>query len=91
MRPLFYLMDGEISYERDNVIEAYNNNKITWSNIINGFNNQSKDLLEEECSINVTEKSVASLVTNASVVDYLDTPEANGMMLAHSKDKREDM
>ena len=90
MRPLFYLMNGEISYERDNVLDAYKNNQITWNNIIKGFNNQGKDMLEDECSINVTEKSIESLVRNASVIDYLDTPEANGMMLAHSRDKREE-
>ena len=38
----------------------------------------------------LTEKSIENLIRNTSVVDYLDTPEADGMMLAHSTDKRED-
>ena len=89
MRPLFYLMNGEISYERDNVIEAYQNDSITWKNIISGFNNK-KNALEEDCKINVTPKSIDSLIRNASVVDYLDSSETNSIMLAHSTDTRED-
>ncbi len=92
MRPLFYVMDGEISFERDNVLEAYKNNTIKWQNIISGFNSKSTqhNVLNEECKINITEKSVGSLIRNAAVVDYLDTPETNSIMLAHSTDKRED-
>ena len=90
MRPLFYIMNGDISYERDNVLQAYESDTITWKNIISGFNSQSKDALDEECKISLTEKSVENLVRNASVVDYLDTPEADSIMLAHSTDKRED-
>ena len=90
MRPLFYIMNNQISYERDNVLKLYGNNEITWNNIIYGFNNQSKNVLEEECIINITEKTVENLVRNAAVVDYLDTPETNNIMLAHSTDKRED-
>jgi DNA-directed RNA polymerase II subunit RPB2 len=90
MRPLFYLMNGEISFERENVLAAYENDSITWKNITTGFNNQSKDALLDECIINITEKTVESLIKNSSVVDYLDTPETNTILLAHSEDKRED-
>ena len=90
IRPLFYVMNGEISFERDDVLEAYKNNSITWNNIVYGFNKQSKDVLDNECKIIITEKKMESLVKNASVVDYIDTPEANGIMLAHSMDNRED-
>ena len=90
MRPLFYLMNGEISFEREKVLEAYKNDTINWSNITNGFNKQKKDALEYECKINITPKSIESLISNASVVDYLDAAETNSIMLAHSNDKRED-
>ena len=90
MRPLFYLMNGEISFEREKVLEAYKNNTISWSNIIYGFNKQDKDALEDECKINITPKTIQSLVSNASVVDYLDAAETNGILLAHSNDKRDD-
>ena len=90
IRPLFYVMNGEISFERDNVLEAYKNNSITWNNIVYGFNKQSKDVLDNECKIIITEKKIETLVKNASLVDYIDTPEANGIMLAHSTDNRDD-
>ena len=89
MRPLFYISDGEISYERENVMEKYQNNTITWNNIIYGFDSSSRTALKEDCNIAVTEKSIESLVRNASVVDYLDTPEMNNILLAKSNDKRE--
>ena len=47
-----------------------------------------KNALEEDCKINITPKSIESLIRNASVVDYLDSPETNSIMLAHSKYKK---
>ena len=82
------MMDKELSYERDNVLEAYNSKSITWNQIIHGFN-KKKDLLREDCKINITKASIDSLVKNASVVEYIDTQEAEGIMLAHSNENRE--
>ena len=50
MRPLFYMMDQMISYERDNILERYENKTIEWNNITRGFNTP-KDALEESCNI----------------------------------------
>ena len=88
IRPLFYMMDKELSYERDIVLKAYNSKSITWNQIVHGFNNK-KDLLREDCKINITKTSIDSLVSNASVVEYIDTQEAEGIMLAHSNENRE--
>ena len=65
MRPLFYIANGGVSYERENVIEKYQNNTITWNNIIYGFGSSKKDALDEECKINITEKSIESLIRNS--------------------------
>ena len=81
MRPLFYIANGGVSYERENVMEKYQNNTITWDNIIYGFGASSRSALKEDCNITVTEKSIESLVRNASVVDYLDTTEMNNILL----------
>jgi DNA-directed RNA polymerase II subunit RPB2 len=89
MRPLFYMVNDKISYERQNIINKYKNNTITWNNIINGLNNK-KDMLEDDCKINITEKTIESLIANSNVVDYIDTTEGHTMLLAHSNDKRED-
>lgn len=89
MRPLFYLMNGMISYERENVLKLYDNNSITWNNIIKGFGKKI-DLLEKNCKINKDEKHIEKLVENACLVDYLDTLELKSMLLAHSNVQRED-
>ena len=87
VRPLYYMMNNQISYERENVQKAYADN-ISWRNITKGFGKR-RDILEENCKINVTQASVESLISNAAVVEYLDTQEAETIMLAHSEDKRE--
>ena len=89
MRPLFYLMNSMISYEREKVLKLYDDNSISWENIIHGFG-KSKNILEKDCKINFDEKTIASLIENASLVDYLDTLELNNMLLAHSNDTREE-
>lgn len=89
MRPLFYLMNSMISYEREKVLKLYDDNSISWENIIHGFG-KSKNILEKDCKINLDEKTITSLIENASLVDYLDTLELNNMLLAHSNDTREE-
>ena len=89
MRPLFYLMNDMISYEREKVLKLYDDDSISWENIIYGFN-KTKNILEKDCKINLDDKTVNSLVENACLVDYLDTLELNNMLLAHSNDKREE-
>jgi len=90
MRPLFYIMNDDISYERENVLKAYENNSITWENIVHGFGNKKKDVLEDDCKISITEKSVEALIRDSSIVEYIDIPEGNNMLLAKSQDKREE-
>ena len=89
MRPLFYLIEDKISYEREKVLKLYDSDTITWKNIVNGFSTK-KNLLEKNCTINITPTIVNSLIENGSIVEYLDTLELNTMMLAHSNIKRED-
>ena len=89
MRPLFYIMDDKISYERENILNLYESDKITWNNIIFGTSNNKK-ILEKDCKININEETIKKLNVNSSVIEYLDTSELNSMMLAHSNIKRED-
>ena len=72
MRPLFYLMDDKISYERENILKLYESNKITWNNIVFGISNKKK-ILEKDCKITINEQILKDLNENGSVVDYLDT------------------
>ena len=36
-RPLFYMIDNFLSYQRPEVIDKYKTNKISWNNLVNGF------------------------------------------------------
>ena len=90
MRPLFYIMNDKLSYDREFILKKYDDDSITWKNIIYGFNNSDKNYLEEDCKINITTKSMESLIDKANIVDYMDTNELNSMLLAHSNIKKED-
>ena len=37
IRPLFYIYNNELSYERSNIIDLYDKNEIEWKHIVNGF------------------------------------------------------
>ena len=45
--------------------------------------------MRDECEINVSEQEIDSLINNAAVVEYIDTQEAEGIMLAHSTTEKE--
>ena len=85
IRPLFYLMDDKLSYEREEIIKKYNDN-ISWFEITRGFNGNKK---ENNCEI-ITPKQVENLQNNSSIVEYIDTQEAEGIKLAHSSLKKEE-
>jgi DNA-directed RNA polymerase II subunit RPB2 len=88
LRPLYYMMNDEnklMSYERTNILELYKNNNINWNNIINGLNKEDK-----KESIQLKPKSQKDFIKNSSVVEFIDTQEAQGIVLAHSEIKRKD-
>ena len=86
IRPLFYIMENNLSYERENIIEKFTNNDITWFEITKGLNKNKKD---NNCHI-ITKSKVENMINNSSIVEYIDTQEAEGIKLAHSSlDKNE--
>lgn len=58
----------------------------SWFEITRGFNNNKK---ENSCHI-ITPKQVERLQENSSVVEYIDTQEAEGIKLAHSSLKKDE-
>ena len=90
-RPLFYIMNNMISYEREKVLKLYQENNINWDKITRGFKKEEKEAyLENDCEIKVTKQNIENLIENASVIEYLDTQETEGIVLAHSNDERDD-
>ena len=89
-RPLFYMKGNQLSFENDNVFKKITDNKLNWRECLYGFQNTNVD--REPCDLNynkITEKVYEKLVENSSVVEYIDTQEGHGMVLAKSIWKRD--
>ena len=84
VRPLYYMMNGVESWNRDVLKEKLQDGSITWNNLTRGFGNKKNLLEEEDCKITINKPVTESLIRNASVLEYIDTSEAETMILAHS-------
>ena len=87
-RPLFYMNEGSFSYNNANMIKLLKENKLTWKHCIHGFNNNDNNLLDKKSQINLKQNN--SLLTNASILEYMDAQEAEGIILAKSDYKLEE-
>ena len=84
-RPLFYMFQGNMSFERDVIMDKLEKNTLSWNNIVRGLKPTTDSLLDKNSSIVLTEKHVKSLIDHSSVVEYIDPQEGENMMLAHSQ------
>jgi DNA-directed RNA polymerase II subunit RPB2 len=95
-RPIYYIEDGKISYDRKNVVELLEKGDITWEQIISGFmkksdenfktkNNKIYDLMKLYSEIG-NDKAVVlqRLETAKAMVDYVDTAEEETALIAIS-------
>ena len=89
VRPLYYIMNGIESWNRDILKQKIQDDTISWLQLTKGFGNK-KNLLEEDCKITLNKATHESLLHNASVLEYIDTSEAETMILAHSSLKSEE-
>ena len=97
-RPIYYIENKTISYERRDVIDLLDRGTITWEQIISGFmdksdenfktkNNKIYELQELYRGIgNNKEEVFNKLMKNKSVVDYVDTAEEEAALIAITKD-----
>ena len=97
-RPIYYIDNSRLSYDRSEIIDLLNVGNITWEQIVSGFmeksdekfntkNNKIYELHELYKGIgNVKEEVFNKLVKNRSVVDYVDTAEEEVALIAVSKD-----
>ena len=97
-RPIYYIDNNEKSYNRKNLIDLIENDKVTWQEIVSGFKNKDdehfyfksnkvyeiKDLYND---LNGDlKKDYEELQKNKAVVDYLDTAEEESSLIATSDD-----
>ena len=93
--PLYYMENnGRMSYERDMIGENLNNRTLTWNEALTGFL-KSKDINLINCNIAQEAKFMNTDILNkleetSSIVEYLDTQELEGGLVALSTLKRDE-
>jgi DNA-directed RNA polymerase II subunit RPB2 len=95
VRPIYYVNDGKISFERNKMIELLFEDKITWEDIISGFKKKSDDLFltKNNKLYDITElypdisnsidKIYNEMQEYKSLVDYVDTSEEENALIAN--------
>ena len=95
IRPIFYFIDNDVlSYERDNVLKKIVKNNVKWNEYIYGFSEHKRNTIIDFEAIkkimSMGENALPYLIENASIVEYIDTLEAEGNVLANSQIERRD-
>jgi DNA-directed RNA polymerase II subunit RPB2 len=97
-RPIYYVEDGKLSYDRRSIIEMLQKNKLSWDQIISGFmsksdenfdskKNQIYELKKLYPTIGDTKEEVFNkLRANQSMVDYIDPAEEETALIASNVD-----
>jgi len=93
-RPIYFIENNKISYQRESILNGLRSNKITWEQIVTGLmdkgddkfntkNNKIYEIKELYPNIGVNKEEVfQKLIKNRSVVDYIDTAEEEGALIA---------
>lgn len=93
-RPIYYIEDGNLSFNRQDVTELFTNGKITWQQITSGFleksdeefsikSNKTYDLNELYKDIGENLERISKVLeANKSVVDFIDTAESESALIA---------
>jgi DNA-directed RNA polymerase II subunit RPB2 len=93
-RPIYYIEDGNLSFNREDVTELFTNGKITWKQITSGFleksdenfsikSNKIYDLNELYNDIGENLERISKVLeANKSVVDFIDTTESESALIA---------
>ena len=97
-RPIYYLENGKLSYERKFILDDLENGKIEWEQIISGFmkksdstfntkNNMIYDIQKLYPNLGTNKEEVfMNLQKNRSMVDYIDTAEEETALIAITTD-----
>jgi len=93
-RPIYYIDDNKVSYDRKEVKEMLESGEITWEQIIAGFmkksddtfrtkNNKIYDLIELYKEIGTNKEEIfKKLEKFKSIVDFVDTSEEESTLIA---------
>ena len=97
-RPIYYISNGRASYDRADVVDKINSGKFSWQDVVGGIGkkededynykkNTIYDIDELYSSFSSAEQLEKNMEQNQSVVDYVDTSEEEGLMVAMKMDE----
>ena len=81
--PLFYMLNNELSFERDSVLKKYAEDNLNWREIVYGFSNTYSE--KENCAIENDKVNIEKLSKSASIIEYIDAQEGESIILAKSQ------
>ena len=93
-RPIYYIEDKKISFERADIIKELEKGTITWENIISGFMKKSDENYNTKNNMiyhltklypnigDSKEEAFNKLNKNKALVDYVDTAEEEAALIA---------
>ena len=87
--PLLYLNKNKISYENENTLKKIETGKLTWEECLLGSCSSSVDRDIENTKILNKDVLTGNLQNNQAIIEYLDTQEMQGVMLASSLDNKD--
>ncbi len=92
-RPIYYIENNKVSFNREKIIEMLKTNKITWEQIITGFKTKADEKYSIKSNIvydlnklypdigDNIERIMEVLQENKSLVDYIDTAEEESALI----------
>ena len=86
-RPLFYNVDYIPNILRPNIFGKLFDGDFSWKELIYGINYKNEDLNKIQWESKYWEKNTNKLKQNSSIVEYIDSQEAEGIMLATQQDR----
>ena len=92
-RPIFYIDKGKPSYDNEAITEKIQSNNFSWNELISGFApKKDPNFSIESCKLynkidDLYSGSPNSLKESQAIIEYIDTAEAEGALVAINSDK----
>jgi DNA-directed RNA polymerase beta subunit len=96
-RPIYYVDDGKISYERKKILELLMEDKVTWEEIISGFKKKEDEYYHTKKNrlydvselypdiVSSIDKIYTEMQEYKSLVDFIDTSEEESAYIANDE------
>ena len=92
MHPLLHVVGDELSYEKGNILDKLSEGELSWNECVLGTGKKKIDVkISNEKIYKITDlySKTIDLVDSMAIVEYLDTQEMEGVMLASYSQKKD--